>query len=71
MKHPKLKTVINNLEKLRKKYIDMYGVEPTVWIMSEDNGSTVVELCSGTKRKGMCTTSLGNNMEGKIEMGMM
>jgi hypothetical protein len=70
MSKPKLKNVIQDLEKLRQRYIKKYGKEPVVWMMSEDDGKTDVELCLGVVRDGMVTKSLGGDMAGRISMGM-
>ena len=70
MAKPKLKTVINKLEKMRQDYIAKYGVEPLIWNISEDNGKAEVELCSEVTRDGMSTKSRSVNMSRKIDMAL-
>jgi hypothetical protein len=71
MQNPKLKKVIENLEMLRQKYIEKYGKEPVVWLMTEDDGKTTIELCSGVTREGFLTKSHGGAMKARMPMAMM
>lgn len=63
MSFPKLKTVIDNLEKARQDYIKKFGVEPTIWSIEAEDDRSKITLTDKVSRTRLGTKSHPQKMK--------